>query len=217
MEQAKEFDEAQRYDYLNRLVQRAIEEGVDVWEVENQEIGVEDDAKEGQRKKCRTLGVGKRVDADPIALPNFREWENWGVSVHPKRKSDSHELSYARVKYRLKRHMEACHMTGINQPVTHGGRKHGTLVLCAAGIPEDVIRHVGRWMWGIFNRVYAAKLLPQPLLTQAGFRDSAGLMRYKLCRGRVKVPEELKKMVFPWVEEYRWEVRKVRSITVAVS
>ena len=82
-------------------------------------------------------------------------------------------------------------------------------MLCATTIPKDVMKHVGRWMWGIFNRVYAAKLLLQPLLTQAGFMDNASSLMYQLCGGRARVPQELKDLVWPWVDKHRWDVRKV--------
>ena len=113
VEQASGFDEQRREEYLNQLVQRSIESGVDHWGETDDSGGVgaseEDDVQEQRRRKKRnkrcTEGRGKKeVQEDVCELPSFRKWENWGVSVHPKKKGDSHELSYARVKYRLKRH-----------------------------------------------------------------------------------------------------------------
>ena len=128
MEQACGFDEQRREEYLTQLVQRSIESGVDHWGETNESGGVgasgEDEVQEQGRRKKRNKsyreGRGeKEATEDVCELPSLRKWENWGVKVHPKKKGDSHELIYARIKYMLKRHMEACHMTCISLPVTH--------------------------------------------------------------------------------------------------
>ena len=77
---------------------------------------------------------------------------------------DDEKVSYGAVNKRLTRHLQACNMTRATQPKTHGGRKAGAMKLAASGLEREAIMSFGRWLGSAYDKVYAKRLLPAPLL-----------------------------------------------------
>ena len=171
----------------------------------------------GIRNSQQALGAGDGGERDQLPqLPTYRQWETLPVTACPTKTKDSVKVSYSAVNKRLSRHLEACHMSRDTQPKTHGGRKSGAMKLTAAGLQREALMSFGRWLGTAFDKVYAKKLLPVPLLMQAGFEREANTLRYRMARANVKVPPELAAEVWPWVDKYRWEVSEVSQICTTI-
>jgi hypothetical protein len=69
------------------------------------------------------------------------------------------------------------------------------------------VARLGRWAIGQMFMSYLTQIPLEVLLVQAGFLSDKGA--YNLVRSSVPVPECLRKMSFPWVEEKLKVVKEV--------
>jgi len=85
--------------------------------------------------------------------------------------------------------------------VRHFGRCAGPAILELMEVDRDLIRQLGNWLQGVYDRHYSCKIGWEALRVAAGFEREKGM--YYVPRSRVKPPQELKDMVFPNVSKAR--------------
>jgi len=83
--------------------------------------------------------------------------------------------------------------------VRHFGRCAGPAILELMEVDRDLIRQLGNWLQGVYDRHYSCKIGWEALRVAAGFERKKGM--YYVPHSRVKPPQELKDMVFPNVSK----------------
>ncbi|GEQ67845.1 hypothetical protein JCM33374_g1511 [Metschnikowia sp. JCM 33374] len=84
----------------------------------------------------------------------------------------------------------------------HSGRKTNAENADAFGVKLDQIRRAGRWDLDVLESRYASSFAFEFIHFSAGFKKDE---QYYIARD-IPVPEELQKMIFPWLEEVREQV-----------
>lgn len=85
-----------------------------------------------------------------------------------------------------------------NSHVVHFGRSCLPVLLEVSEVMVAPISQIGGWNYEVYNKHYSLNLPWEALRVAAGFRKEKGF--YRLPRNHLKVPLELKKLVYPNVE-----------------
>ncbi|GEQ70446.1 hypothetical protein JCM33374_g4123 [Metschnikowia sp. JCM 33374] len=85
---------------------------------------------------------------------------------------------------------------------THAGRKNQAENADAFGVPLAQIRRAGRWDLDVLEERYTSCFAHAFIHFSAGFREDE---QYYIARD-IPVPEELQRMIFPWLEEVSEQV-----------
>ena len=86
----------------------------------------------------------------------------------------------------------------LSRVIGHFGRRNGPLELELEEIPPDEINQLGQWDPNMQQRAYSAKIPTKTLRVMAGFEARDG---YFVPRCNVEPCEELKRKIFPFIEE----------------
>jgi hypothetical protein len=87
--------------------------------------------------------------------------------------------------------------------IRHFGRCAGPAILELMEVDRDLIRQLGNWLQGVFDKHCSSEIGWEALRVAAGFEREKGM--HYVPRSRVKPPQELKDMVFPNVSKARDE------------
>lgn len=85
----------------------------------------------------------------------------------------------------------------VSKKVTHVPRASSAKMADLAGVPESQIRRMGQWNTDTMSNVYLDSLPREFMRVMAGFETDAS---YFLARASEEPCEELKRLVFPWVD-----------------
>jgi hypothetical protein len=100
----------------------------------------------------------------------------------------------------------------MNLPTKHTahiGRTLGPKALEMLEFSQDEIRILGNWDPKTQESTYSSKLPMAPIRAMAGFRDAGG--SHYNPRTAVVVPEELSKLVFPWLAESKEKLERFEA------
>lgn len=86
----------------------------------------------------------------------------------------------------------------VSSAIGHFGRKNGPLRLEFEEIAPEIINCLGMWDPNTQQKAYSAKIPTKALRVMAGFQDADS---YFVPRTNVVPPENLQKMIFPFIEE----------------
>lgn len=87
----------------------------------------------------------------------------------------------------------------VKNKVTHVPRSSAAKMADMAGVPESQIRRMGLWNSDTMTNSYLDSLPRQFMRVMAGFNSDTS---YYLPRAVEEPPEELKRLVFPWVDHW---------------
>ncbi|KAE8244924.1 hypothetical protein A4X13_0g6169 [Tilletia indica] len=85
-------------------------------------------------------------------------------------------------------------------------RKGGSRFAYEASCTEDAVRKHGRWCGDRMMERYLTGVSLQPVRALAGFQKDGG--DYWLPRAMLEPPQELARMIFPWVESKEQDIKK---------
>jgi len=88
----------------------------------------------------------------------------------------------------------------VSKAKTHASRGSGTRMADLLGAPNSDIRRLGNWSRAAMEGCYLTTLPRGAMRALAGFNPQGGMLY--LERASINPPEELKKLIFPEVDEW---------------
>lgn len=145
------------------------------------------------------LSLFQRFHIAEEPFPDTSVAENWyriKVTPSPAKPGEfTNEYKYPSHAAAVKRALSA---VGLNsKAVTHAGRGSGARLAELSGASEEQIRRMGRWNNKVMEGCYLTSLPIDGIISHAGF----GQNPYQLPRAAVEPLEELKKMLFPEIDD----------------
>lgn len=102
----------------------------------------------------------------------------------------------------------------VKRKVTHVPRGSAAKMADFCGVSESQIKRMGQWNQDTMNNAYLNSLPREIMRVFAGFDNDS---RYRLPRATEEPCDELKRMVFPWVEEWQGRIQANAVDEVSVS
>lgn len=100
---------------------------------------------------------------------------------------------------------------GINSNhYLHFGRAQGPLALQLEELDDRITKNMGNWDPSVFDSRYSSKIPMKGLRVAAGFPQEQG--HYVISRSACEPPEELKKLLFPCLEQKEQEIQSAQSV-----
>ncbi|EIE88996.1 hypothetical protein RO3G_13707 [Rhizopus delemar RA 99-880] len=134
-----------------------------------------------------------------LPFPNFSTRRDWyDTYLFPNTTGDG-SITYSEQAKIYKQVLRYC---GVHSSkLTHINRKSAINMVANEGVSGDQQRQVGRWGSDRMVGCYLSGLPVDAIKVLAGFTTRKG--DYFINRGSIEPSEELRKMVFPWIEYWR--------------